>query len=138
MHLSERAEGAINAYCRRCGTLARECAPSFCERCGKKIAAEYLTVMIYASNARSSLSRSCLLVVATEIGATPYPFFSSRDGRIGGEAYNFSTANQDFNLARVSLRNAVLSGDASAGISRVLECWIAPTGLIWHALCGST
>jgi hypothetical protein len=42
MHLSERAEGGINAYCRRCGTLARECAPSFCERCGKKIAAELL------------------------------------------------------------------------------------------------
>ncbi len=42
MHLSERAEGGINAYCARCGTLAKECAPSFCERCGKWVAAELL------------------------------------------------------------------------------------------------
>ena len=97
--------------------------------------------MIYASNAGSSLSRSCLLVVATEIGLclrfAQHLIHSSRDGRIS-EAYNFSTANHDFNLARVSLRNAVLSGDASAGISRSWNVWIAPTGLIWHALCGST
>ncbi len=42
MHLGERAEGGINAYCARCGMLAKECAPTFCGRCGKKVAEELL------------------------------------------------------------------------------------------------
>jgi ribosomal protein L37E len=34
MHLEERAEGSISAYCVRCGTLAKQ-SDAFCERCGK-------------------------------------------------------------------------------------------------------
>ena len=59
MHLSERAEGGINAYCCRCGTLGEGvCALVLRavrqkDRCGI-----YLIVIICARNARSSLSRS--------------------------------------------------------------------------------
>lgn len=41
MHFEEREEGAISAYCVRCGTLAKESKP-FCERCGRKVAEELL------------------------------------------------------------------------------------------------